>query len=90
MVDDSFLSVMETKALRGAFGAAGVAINLDEAVGEIHGLVVLHPIDIELDPVVVFAGLVVADRSSMTFCWAGLGVGAGLGEKFVGFGRYSA
>ena len=48
------------ETLRRSFGAAGVAIDLDESVRKIDGLVVLHPVDTERNPVLGVAGLVVA------------------------------
>ena len=50
------------EALRRALGAARVAVDLDEAVGEIHGGVVPHPVAAELQPVLAVAGLVEANQ----------------------------
>ena len=50
------------ETLRTSFGAASVAINLDEAVVEIDGGIVLNPGSAEGDPLGVFAGLVEADE----------------------------
>ena len=45
------LSVIDDEALRAALGAARIAIDLDEAVGEIDRRVVAHPVGAELQPV---------------------------------------
>ena len=72
------------KTLRAAFGSAGVAINLDEAVIEIDRGVVLDPGGAEGNPVGVFAGLVVADEMGNRFGLRGIGVAARLLEAEVG------
>ena len=65
------------EALRRALGAARIAIDLDEAVGKIDRRIVLHPIDVELQPVLRIAGLVIANQ-----------VANGLGLRRLGyFGR---
>ena len=50
------------EALRRALGGARIAIDLDEAVDEIHRRIVLHPARPELEPVGRVARLVVADQ----------------------------
>ena len=70
--------------MRGAFCSAGVPVNLDESVGEVDRLLVLHPVDIELNPVLVLAGLVIADEIVEDLLLARFGVDTGFGEAFVG------
>ena len=47
---------------RAALGSARIAVDLDEAVGEIHRRDVAYPVGIELQPGVRLAGFVVADQ----------------------------
>ena len=75
------------EGLRGALGAAGVAIDFDEAVGVVDARVGLHPGDAGLDPGVEVAGLVVADESVDRLSLLGFGVGFRLGEVLVGLGE---
>ena len=78
------LSVMLTKALRAALGAARVAVDLDKSVGEIDGGVVLHPVGAELDPVFAIAGLVVANQVADHFGLRRVGHTLRLREIFIG------
>ena len=55
------------KALGTSFGAARIPVDLNEAIGEINGFVVLHPIDVEGDPVFGVAALVIADQIANDF-----------------------
>ena len=73
------------EALRSAFDAARIAIDFDEAVGEIDGRVVLHPIGIELQPILGIAGLVIADQIANGFGLAGFGDLGGFCEIGIGF-----
>ena len=72
------------EALRGAFGGTGIAVDLDKAVGEIDGGVVLDPGYVEVDPGGGVAGLVVADEGCQGGVLSGLGVGARLAKILVG------
>ena len=75
------------KALRSAFGAARVAINFDEAVGEVDGGIVAHPIDVKLQPVLRIAGLVVADQIADRLGLLGLGDFSGMFQIRIRFGE---
>ena len=70
------------KTLRASFRAAGVAIDLDEAVVKVHRGVVLHPRGAECHPVRVFAGLVEADERINHLGLRGFGVAASLLKAF--------
>ena len=73
------------KTLRTSFGAARVAINLDKAVIEVDGRVVLYPRGAKRKPLGIIAGLVVADQMGNRRGLRRLGVGARLLEAGVRF-----
>ncbi len=61
------------EALRGTLGPASVAINLDEAVSEIDRRIVLHPVDVKMNPVFWLTGLVIANKIANHLRLRGLG-----------------
>ena len=81
----SFSSVMLTKVLHHALGGARVAVDLDEAVGEIHPRVVLHPGGAEAHPVGRVARLIIADQRSDRLVLPRLGAGLRPFQILVGF-----
>ncbi len=58
---------------RTAFEAVRIAVDFDEAVGEIHGRIVLDPIGVEAQPVLRIAGLVVANQVANHLRLRGIG-----------------
>src|SRR5580704_3783707 len=72
------------ETLRAAPGAASVAINFDEAVGEIDSSIVLDPVGAKFEPIRGIAGLIVAHEIADDFGLARLGEWLSLGEIFVG------